>query len=117
MSLLGAYNFKLSENASKLAQGQKQHVSIARAILDNCPIMTLEEAESSIGTYTEKRIQRLMTNVMENMTNLIIAGRLWALRNSEMKLYMQGVDIFKQGNHRDLMKKADLYSKLYNSQF
>ena len=115
--LPGGYDFKLSESASNLAQGQKQLVTIARAILANCPILILDEATSSVDTRTEKLIQKAMANVMENRTSFVIAHRLSTIRDSELILYMQDGDILEQGNHRELMDKDGLYAKLYNSQF
>ena len=115
--LPGGYKFKLSESASNLAQGQRQLITIARAILADCPILILDEATSSVDTRTEKLIQKAMANVMENRTSFVIAHRLSTIRDSELILYMQDGDILEQGNHRELMNKNGLYAKLYNSQF
>jgi len=116
-TLPGGYNFELQEGAGNIAQGQRQLITIARAMLNNPPILILDEATSSVDTRTEVLIQEAMLNMMKGKTSFVIAHRLSTIKDSEVILYMQDGDILEVGNHKTLMKKNGLYAKLYNSQF
>lgn len=116
-TLPGGYNFVLSEGASNLAQGQRQLLTIARAMLADAPIMILDEATSSVDTRTEVLIQDAMSQIMKGRTSFVIAHRLSTIKDAENILYMQDGDILEVGNHETLMAKNGLYAKLYNSQF
>lgn len=116
-TLPGGYNFELQEGAGNIAQGQKQLITIARAMLNNPPILILDEATSSVDTRTEVLIQEAMVNMMKGKTSFVIAHRLSTIKDSEVILYMQDGDILEVGNHKTLMEKNGLYAKLYNSQF
>lgn len=116
-TLPGGYNFVLSEGASNIAQGQRQLLTIARAMLADAPIMILDEATSSVDTRTEVLIQEAMNNMMKGRTSFIIAHRLSTIKDANNILYMQDGDILEVGNHESLMAKNGLYAKLYNSQF
>ncbi|MDO4467120.1 MAG: ABC transporter ATP-binding protein [Bacillota bacterium] len=116
-TLPGGYNFVLSEGASNIAQGQRQLLTIARAMLADSPIMILDEATSSVDTRTEVLIQEAMNNMMKGRTSFIIAHRLSTIKDADNILYMQDGDILEVGNHDSLMAKNGLYAKLYNSQF
>ncbi len=116
-TLPGGYDFVLQEGASNIAQGQRQLITIARAMLNNPPIMILDEATSSVDTRTEVMIQEAMNEMMKGKTSFIIAHRLSTIKDAENILYMQDGDILEVGNHEELMAKDGLYAKLYNSQF
>lgn len=116
-SLAGGYDFELNEEASNISQGQKQLLTIARAILANRPILILDEATSSVDTRTEILIQEAMDRLMEGRTSFIIAHRLSTIRNADLILYMEHGDIVEQGNHQSLMDMNGRYADLYNSQF
>ena len=116
-TLPGGYDFVLQEGASNIAQGQRQLITIARAMLNNPPIMILDEATSSVDTRTEVMIQEAMNEMMKGKTSFIIAHRLSTIKDAENILYMQDGDILEFGNHEELMAKDGLYAKLYNSQF
>ncbi len=116
-TLPGGYDFVLQEGASNIAQGQRQLLTIARAMLANAPIMILDEATSSVDTRTEVMIQEAMSEMMKGRTSFVIAHRLSTIKDSENILYMQDGDILEVGNHESLMAKDGLYAKLYNSQF
>ncbi len=116
-TLPGGYNFVLQEGASNIAQGQRQLITIARAMLNNPPILILDEATSSVDTRTEVMIQEAMTEMMKGKTSFVIAHRLSTIKDAENILYMQDGDILEVGNHETLMAKDGLYAKLYNSQF
>ncbi len=116
-TLPGGYNFVLQEGASNIAQGQRQLLTIARAMLNNPPILILDEATSSVDTRTEVMIQEAMTAMMKGKTSFVIAHRLSTIKDAENILYMQDGDILEVGNHEELMAKDGLYAKLYNSQF
>ena len=107
----------LQEGASNIAQGQRQLLTIARAMLNNPPILILDEATSSVDTRTEVMIQEAMTEMMKGKTSFVIAHRLSTIKDAENILYMQDGDILEVGNHEQLMAKDGLYAKLYNSQF
>lgn len=116
-TLPGGYNMELNEDASNVSQGQKQLLTIARAILADNPVMILDEATSSVDTRTEIQIQKAMDNLMEGRTSFIIAHRLSTIRNADLILVMKDGDIIEQGNHEELLAKNGFYADLYNSQF
>ncbi|WP_268760473.1 ABC transporter ATP-binding protein [Gottschalkia purinilytica] len=116
-ALPDGYNMVLNEEASNVSQGQKQLITIARAILADPKILILDEATSSVDTRTELQIQKAMDNLMENRTSFIIAHRLSTIRDADLILVMDKGDIIEQGNHYDLLKKGGFYANLYNSQF
>ncbi|MBQ1535322.1 MAG: ABC transporter ATP-binding protein [Ruminococcus sp.] len=116
-TLPGGYNMVLNEEASNVSQGQKQLLTIARAILANNKILILDEATSSVDTRTEIRIQKAMDNLMKGRTSFIIAHRLSTIRDADVILVMRDGDIVEQGSHDELMAMGRFYSELYNSQF
>ena len=107
----------LNEETSNISQGQKQLLTIARAILADPPVLILDEATSSVDTRTEIRIQKAMDNLMKGRTSFVIAHRLSTIRNADMILVMKDGNIIEQGNHEELMAKKGFYADLYNSQF
>ena len=111
------YHMVLDEETSNISQGQKQLLTIARAILSNPRILILDEATSSVDTRTEVLIQKAMDNLMQNRTSFIIAHRLSTIRNADLILVMNNGDIVEQGNHEDLLAKGGFYADIYNSQF
>ena len=113
----GGYNMELNEDASNVSQGQKQLLTIARAILADNRILILDEATSSVDTRTEIRIQKALDNLMRGRTSFVIAHRLSTIKNADMILVMKDGDIIEQGNHEELIKKNGFYAELYNSQF
>lgn len=116
-TLPGGYNMELNEDASNVSQGQKQLLTIARAILADNRILILDEATSSVDTRTEIRIQKALDNLMRGRTSFVIAHRLSTIKNADIILVMKGGDIIEQGNHEELIKKNGFYAELYNSQF
>ena len=116
-SLPGGYQMELNEESDNVSQGQKQLLTIARAILANSPIMILDEATSSVDTRTEHRIQKAMDELVKGRTSFVIAHRLSTIRNADLILVMKDGDIIEQGNHEELLKKGGFYAELYNSQF
>ncbi len=116
-TLPDGYNMVLNEEASNISQGQKQLITIARAILADPKILILDEATSSVDTRTEVQIQKAMNNLMKNRTSFIIAHRLSTIRDADLILVMNNGDIVEQGNHKELLAKGDFYADLYNSQF
>ena len=116
-TLPGGYQMELNEDASNVSQGQKQLLTIARAILANNRILILDEATSSVDTYTEVRIQKAMDNLMKGRTSFIIAHRLSTIRDADCILVMKDGDIAEQGSHSELLQKNGVYAELYNSQF
>ena len=111
------YQMELNEDASNVSQGQKQLLTIARAILADNRVMILDEATSSVDTRTEILIQKAMDHLMEGRTSFIIAHRLSTIRNADMILVMKDGDIIEQGTHEELLKKNGFYADLYRSQF
>ena len=116
-TLPGGYDMELNEEASNVSQGQKQLLTIARAILADPKILILDEATSSVDTRTEERIQKAMDNLMKGRTSFVIAHRLSPIRDADMILVMKDGDIVEQGNHEELLAKGGFYAELYNSQF
>jgi ATP-binding cassette subfamily B protein len=108
---------ELNEDASNVSQGQKQLLTIARAILADNPVLILDEATSSIDTRTEQLIQRAMDNLMKGRTSFVIAHRLSTIKNADMILVMKDGDIVEHGSHDALMAQGGFYAELYNSQF
>lgn len=116
-TLPGGYNMILNEEASNVSQGQKQLLTIARAVLADPKVLILDEATSSVDTRTEILIQKAMDNLMVGRTSFIIAHRLSTIRNADLILVMDKGDIIEQGNHEELLAKEGFYANLYNSQF
>ncbi|MGX7351278.1 hypothetical protein RU97_GL000009 [Enterococcus canis] len=116
-TLPGGYNMELNEESSNISQGQKQLLTIARAILADKPILILDEATSSVDTRTEVQIQNAMNNLMQGRTSFVIAHRLSTIKDADKILYMQDGDIKEQGTHEELLAKGGYYAALYNSQF
>ncbi|WP_178624617.1 ABC transporter transmembrane domain-containing protein [Frisingicoccus sp.] len=116
-TLPGGYQMELNEDASNVSQGQKQLLTIARAILADNPVLILDEATSSVDTRTEERIQKAMNNLMKGRTSFVIAHRLSTIRDADVILVMRDGDIVEQGNHEELLRKGGFYADLYNSQF
>ena len=117
MNLPGGYQMELNEDASNVSQGQKQLLTIARAILADNKVLILDEATSSVDTRTEVMIQKAMDNLMEGRTSFIIAHRLSTIRDADLIFVMKDGDIIEQGNHEALLKKKGFYAELYNAQF
>lgn len=111
------YQMELNEDASNVSQGQKQLLTIARAILADNKVMILDEATSSVDTRTEIRIQKAMDNLMKGRTSFIIAHRLSTIRDADLILVMKDGDIIEQGNHEQLLQKNGFYADLYQAQF
>ncbi|VYT65390.1 ATP-binding cassette domain-containing protein [Clostridium tertium] len=116
-TLPDGYNMELNEDASNVSQGQKQLLTIARAILADPKILILDEATSSVDTRTEVLIQKAMDNLMKGRTSFIIAHRLSTIKDADLILVMKDGDIVEQGNHNELLSKNGFYASLYNSQF
>ena len=116
-TLPDGYNMVINEEANNISQGQKQLLTIARAILSDPSILILDEATSSVDTRTEVLIQKAMENLMKNRTSFIIAHRLSTIRHADLILVMKDGDIVEQGSHEELLKQNGFYAELYNSQF
>ncbi|MBE6054430.1 MAG: ATP-binding cassette domain-containing protein, partial [Clostridium sartagoforme] len=116
-TLPDGYNMELNEDASNVSQGQKQLLTIARAILADPKILILDEATSSVDTRTEVLIQKAMDNLMQGRTSFIIAHRLSTIKDADLILVMNQGDIVEQGTHTELLNKKGFYASLYNSQF
>ncbi len=117
MAQPGGYNMVLNEETNNISQGQKQLLTIARAILADNKILILDEATSSVDTRTEIRIQKAMDNLMKGRTSFIIAHRLSTIRDADLILVMKDGDIIEQGTHEELLAAKGFYENLYNSQF
>ena len=113
----GGYDFVINEDASNISQGQRQLLTIARAILANREVLILDEATSSVDTRTEEHIQRAMDTLMEGRTSFVIAHRLSTIRNANLILVVNNGDIVEQGTHAELLARGGFYADLYNSQF
>jgi ATP-binding cassette subfamily B protein len=111
------YNLVLNEEVTNISQGQKQLLTIARAILIDPEMLILDEATSSVDTRTEILIQEAMANLMKGRTSFIIAHRLSTIRNADLILVMNEGDIVEQGTHEELLERGGFYAELYNSQF
>jgi len=107
----------LNEDATNISQGQKQLLTIARAILADSPILILDEATSSVDTRTELLIQKAMDTLIQGRTSFVIAHRLSTIRNADLILVMRDGNIVEQGKHEELLAKNGFYAELYNSQF
>lgn len=116
-ALPGGYQMELNEDATNVSQGQKQLLTIARAVLANAPILILDEATSSVDTRTEQLIQEAMDHLMRGRTSFVIAHRLSTVRNADCILVMRGGSIVEQGTHAELLARGGFYAALYNSQF
>lgn len=116
-TLPGGYDMEINEDASNISQGQRQLLTIARAILADRRMLILDEATSSVDTRTEERIQMAMDNLMQGRTSFVIAHRLSTIRNADLILVLQDGDIVEQGKHEDLLVRGGAYADLYNSQF
>lgn len=112
----GGYQMVLDEETSNISQGQKQLLTIARAILADNKILILDEATSSVDTRTEMRIQKAMNNLMKGRTSFVIAHRLSTIKDADLILVMKDGDIIEQGDHKELLEKGGFYAELYNSQ-
>ena len=113
----GGYDMMLSKGAENISQGQRQLLTIARAIVANPEIMILDEATSNVDAHTEKVIQEAMATLMKGRTSFVIAHRLSTIRDANVILYMENGDIKEVGDHDTLMKQGGKYAELYNSQF
>lgn len=116
-SLPGGYDMELNEEANNISQGEKQLLTIARAMLAKTPMLILDEATSSVDTRTEVLIQKAMDNLMKNKTSFVIAHRLSTIRDADLILVMKDGNVIEQGNHHALMEQNGFYASLYNSQF
>lgn len=116
-TLPGGYDFELNEDASNVSQGQRQLITIARALLADRPILILDEATSNVDTRTEERIQRAMDTLMAGRTSFVIAHRLSTIRSSDVILVLRDGDIVESGRHEELLARGGFYADLYNSQF
>lgn len=116
-TLPGGYDFELNEDASNVSQGQRQLITIARALLADRPILILDEATSNVDTRTEERIQRAMDILMAGRTSFVIAHRLSTIRSADVILVLRDGDIVESGSHEELLARGGFYSELYNSQF
>ena len=115
-TLPNGYDTVLDDQVN-LSQGQKQQLTIARAMIADKPILILDEATSSIDTRTEQKIQQAMDELMKNRTSFVIAHRLSTIKNSDLILVIKDGDIIERGTHDELMEQAGFYAELYNSQF
>ena len=116
-ALPGGYDFELNEDASNVSQGQRQLITIARALLADRPILILDEATSNVDTRTEERIQRAMDILMAGRTSFVIAHRLSTIRSADVILVLRDGDIVESGSHEELLARGGFYAELYNSQF
>ena len=115
--LPGGYDFVLSHGGENVSQGERQLLTIARAMACDPEIMILDEATSNVDTYTEQKIQDAMQRLMKGRTSFVIAHRLSTIRDADLILYMENGDIKEAGSHDELMARHGKYEQLYNSQF
>lgn len=113
----GGYDMMLGEEATNISQGEKQLLTIARAMLARTPMLILDEATSSVDTRTEVLIQKAMDKLMQGKTSFVIAHRLSTIRDADLILVVRDGNIIEQGKHDELLKKNGFYAELYNSQF
>jgi len=116
-TLSHGYDSMINEEGNNISQGEKQLLTIARAILKDPSILILDEATSSVDTRLERRLQEAMQRVMEGRTSFVIAHRLSTIKNADLILVIQHGDIVEQGTHESLLAKQGIYEKLYHSQF
>ena len=116
-TLPGGYDFELSTGAENISQGQRQLLTIARAMASDPEIMILDEATSNVDTHTEQLIQKALAKLMHGRTSFVIAHRLSTIRDADMILYMEHGDILEHGSHEELMAQHGKYEALYMSQF
>ncbi len=116
-TLAGGYDFVINEEGTNLSQGQRQLVTIARAVLADRPALILDEATSNVDTRTEELIQRAMDELMRGRTSFVIAHRLSTIRNADVILVLRDGDIVEKGTHEELLARGGFYAELYNSQF
>ncbi|MDO4612436.1 MAG: ATP-binding cassette domain-containing protein, partial [Candidatus Saccharibacteria bacterium] len=116
-ALPNAYHAEISEDSDNISAGEKQLITIARAIVANPPMMILDEATSNVDTRTEQLIQESFEKITKKRTSFVIAHRLSTIRNSDLILVMRDGNIVEQGNHNELLKLGGFYAELYNSQF
>ena len=116
-TLAGGYDFEINEEGTNLSQGQRQLVTIARAVLADRPALILDEATSNVDTRTEQLIQRAMDELMRGRTSFVIAHRLSTIKSADTILVLRDGDIVEQGTHEELLAKNGFYAELYNSQF
>lgn len=116
-TLPGGYDFEINEDASNISQGQRQLLTIARALLADRRMLILDEATSSVDTRTESRIRRAMDNLVRGRTSFVIAHRLSTIRNADLILVVDGGDVVEQGTHEELIARGGFYARLYKSQF
>ena len=116
-TLAGGYDFMINEEGTNLSQGQRQLVTIARAVLADRPALILDEATSNVDTRTEELIQRAMDALVQGRTSFVIAHRLSTIRNADVILVLRDGDIVEKGTHEELLALGGFYAELYNSQF
>ena len=117
MKLPEGYNTVISEDVTSMSQGQKQLLTIARALIADPPMLILDEATSSVDTITENKIQKAMDLLMEGRTSFVIAHRLSTIRDADVIIVMENGKIVEQGRHGELLENKGVYYTLYNSQF
>ncbi|MBR3320037.1 ATP-binding cassette domain-containing protein, partial [Candidatus Saccharibacteria bacterium] len=116
-SMKGGYSANINEDSDNISAGEKQLLTIARALIENPPMMILDEATSNVDTRAEAKIQEAFEKLTNGRTSFVIAHRLSTIRNADLILVMRNGNIVEQGNHEQLLKKNGFYAELYNSQF